>query len=93
LSEVTTKGIRVNVVSPGVVKTLLMQEFIENIAKSSDITVDEALNAVMDKAGVPLGRMAEPDEIANLVAFLVSSEAKYITGIVYQVDGGVLATI
>lgn len=47
----------------------------------------------MDKVGVPLARMAEPEEIANLVAFLVSSEAKYTTGAVYQVDGGALATI
>ncbi|MGS2737699.1 SDR family oxidoreductase [Sinomicrobium sp. M5D2P17] len=87
-SEVGLKGIRVNVVSPGVVKTSLMLEFIENIAKSSNTTVDEAFKAVMDKVGVPLGRMAEPEEIANLVAFLVSSEAKYITGTNYSVDGG-----
>lgn len=92
-SELGTKGIRVNVVSPGIVRTLLMQEFIENIAKSSNITVDEAFKSVMDKVGVPLARMAEPEEIANLVAFLVSSEAKYTTGAVYQVDGGALATI
>lgn len=92
-SELGTNGIRVNVVSPGVVKTLLMQEFVENIARSSNITVDEAFKSVMDKAGVPLARMAEPEEIANLVAFLVSSEAKYTTGAVYQVDGGALAAI
>ncbi|MGA0556615.1 SDR family oxidoreductase [Larkinella sp. VNQ87] len=92
-SEVGAKGIRVNVVSPGVVKTLLMQEFIENIARSSAISVDEAYQSVMAKVGVPLARMAEPAEIANLVAFLVSSEATYTTGAVYQVDGGSLATI
>lgn len=92
-NEVGSKGIRVNVVSPGVVKTPLMLEFIENIAKSSNITFDEALKVVMDKVNVPLGRMAEPEEIANLVAFLVSSEAKYINGINYSVDGGALPTI
>lgn len=87
-NELGTKGIRVNVVSPGVVKTPLMLEFIDNIAKSSAITSDEAFKAVMDKVGVPLGRMAEPEEVANLVAFLVSPEAKYITGVNYSVDGG-----
>jgi len=92
-NELGSKGIRVNVVSPGVVKTPLMLDFIENIAKSSAITVDDAFKAVMDKVGVPLGRMAEPEEIANLVAFLVSSEAKYITGSIYSVDGGALPTI
>ncbi|GAB3958734.1 SDR family oxidoreductase [Spirosoma harenae] len=92
-NELGSKGIRVNVVSPGVVKTPLMLDFIDNIAKSSNSAVDEAFQAVMDKVGVPVGRMAEPEEIANLVAFLASSEATYITGINYSVDGGALPTI
>lgn len=87
-NELGPKGIRVNVVSPGVVKTQLMLDFIENIANSSGITVDEAFQLMMDKVGVPVGRMAEPEEIADLVAFLVSSEAKYITGVNYAIDGG-----
>jgi NAD(P)-dependent dehydrogenase (short-subunit alcohol dehydrogenase family) len=44
----------------------------------------------MDKVGVPLGRMAEPEEVASLVAFLVSPDGKYITGTNYSVDGGAL---
>nr|WP_293843258.1 SDR family oxidoreductase [uncultured Arsenicibacter sp.] len=92
-NELGSKGIRVNVVSPGVVKTPLMQDFIETIAKSSNRTAEEAFKAIMDKVGVPVGRMAEPEEIANLVAFLVSSEAQYITGANYSVDGGALPTI
>lgn len=92
-NEVGPKGIRVNLVSPGVVKTPLMLEFIENIATSSNITVDEAFKVVMDKVGVPLGRMAEPEEIADIVAFLVSPQAKYITGINYSVDGGAIPTV
>jgi NAD(P)-dependent dehydrogenase (short-subunit alcohol dehydrogenase family) len=92
-TELGDKGIRVNVVSPGVVKTALMLEFIENLAKSSNITVDDAFKAIMDKVGVPVGRMAEPEEIANLVGFLVSSEARYITGTNYSVDGGALPTV
>lgn len=47
----------------------------------------------MDKVGVPLARMAKPEEIASLVAFLVSFKAKYVTGADYQVDGGALAAI
>jgi len=92
-NELGAKGVRVNVVSPGVVETPLMLEFIENLAKSSNIEVADAFKTVMDKVGVPLGRMAEPEEIANLVAFLVSSEAKYITGINYSVDGGSLPVV
>jgi len=92
-NELGSKGIRVNVVSPGVVKTQLMLDFIEDIANSSNITVDEAFKTVMDKVGVPVGRMAEPEEIADLVGFLVSSEAKYITGANYSVDGGASPTV
>jgi NAD(P)-dependent dehydrogenase (short-subunit alcohol dehydrogenase family) len=92
-SELGSKGIRVNVVSPGVVKTPLMLEFIENIANISNSSVDEAFKAVMDKVGVPLGRMAESEEIASVVAFLASPEAKYITGSNYAVDGGAAPTV
>lgn len=92
-NEVGPKGIRVNVVSPGVVKTPLMLEFIENLAKSSNITSDEAFKAVMEKVNVPLGRMAEPEEVASLVAFLVSSEAQYLTGSNYSLDGGASPTV
>jgi NAD(P)-dependent dehydrogenase (short-subunit alcohol dehydrogenase family) len=92
-NELGPKGIRVNVVSPGVVKTPLMMEFIENLARTSNMTVDEAFKAVMDKVGVPVGRMAEPEEVATLIAFLASPEAKYITGVNYSVDGGALPTV
>lgn len=92
-NEVGSKGIRVNVVSPGVVKTPLMLEFIESIAKSSNIAVDEAFKSIMNKINVPLDRMAEPEEIADLIVFLASSEAKYITGTNYSVDGGAFPTV
>ncbi|WP_031530544.1 SDR family oxidoreductase [Dyadobacter crusticola] len=92
-NELGSKGIRVNVVSPGVVKTPLMLEFIENIAQSSNTTVDNAFQAVMDKVGVPIGRMAEPEEVASLVTFLASPDAKYITGVNYAVDGGASPTV
>ncbi len=92
-NELGPKGVRVNVVSPGLVKTPLMMEFIENLAQSSNSTVDDAFNSMMEKVGIPVGRMGEPEEIAHLVAFLVSSEAKYITGTNYAVDGGALPTV
>lgn len=92
-NEVAKDGIRVNVVSPGLVETPLMLEFIQNMAQSSSITADEAYKSVMEKLNVPIGRMAEPDEVASLVAYLVSPEAKYITGVNYSVDGGALPTI
>jgi len=92
-NEVGSKGIRVNIVSPGVVKTPLMNEFVENIAQQSDISFDEAFQNIINAVGVPIGKMAEPEEIANTVAFLVSSEARYITGANISVDGGASPTV
>ncbi len=93
-TELGSKGIRVNTVSPGLVRTPQMQSAMENMAKSSNITVDEATKLVLDKTGyVPLERAAEPEEVANLVRFLVSPEALYITGAIYHIDGGSLAVV
>lgn len=92
-SELGPKGIRVNVLSPGLVKTPLMMDFIDNLAKSSNISPEEAFNGVMEKVSVPLGRMADPEEIADVVAFLASPAARYITGSNYSVDGGAAPTV
>lgn len=92
-SELGSKGIRVNTVSPGVVKTPLMNEFIENIAQKSGAGFDETFQNIIDTVGVPLGRMAEPEEVATIVAFLASSEAQYITGANISVDGGSSPTV
>lgn len=73
--ELGSRGITVNVVSPGPVAT-------DMTAKLSD----DQLAAITDV--VPLGRMAEPDEIAGVVAFLAGPDAAYITGAVIPVDGG-----
>ncbi|WBS74130.1 SDR family oxidoreductase [Elizabethkingia meningoseptica] len=92
-NEVGSKGIRVNSVSPGVVRTPLMNDFIENIAKQSGTSFEESFQNVIDAVGVPIGRMAEPEEIANTVAFLASSEGLYITGANISVDGGAAPTV
>nr|WP_294781580.1 SDR family oxidoreductase [uncultured Flavobacterium sp.] len=91
--ELGPLGIRVNVVSPGLVKTTLMLDFIENISVASGTAFDDTFNAILDKVGVPLKRMAEPAEVADVVAFLASSEARYITGANYSVDGGASPTV
>lgn len=93
-SEVASQGVRVITVSPGLNKTQAMATFLEDLAKSADITVEEMTKNLMARiGGVPMGRMAEPEETAELVHFLVSPKASYITGSNYVVDGGALPVI
>jgi NAD(P)-dependent dehydrogenase (short-subunit alcohol dehydrogenase family) len=77
-SEWARQGIRVNAVAPGYVKTALVAK----LAKQGVIDG----HAIARRT--PMGRMAEPEEIAQSIAFLVSPQASYITGAVLPVDGG-----
>jgi NAD(P)-dependent dehydrogenase (short-subunit alcohol dehydrogenase family) len=87
-------GIRVNCVVPGFTETSSSTRIIENIAKDSGSSVEDARQYLMNSlGGIPLGRPARPDEIAELVAFLVSNRAAYITGSAYKIDGGLIRTI
>jgi 3-oxoacyl-[acyl-carrier protein] reductase len=73
--ELGSRGIRANVVAPGYVKTQL-----------TEVLPEEATKAMIDNT--PLGRVAEPAEIAGTVRFLASDDASFITGEVVLVDGG-----
>jgi len=78
--EMARHGIRVNAVAPGVIAAPML-----NRMTGDGALLDEVV------ARVPLGRLGEPSEIANSVAFLCSDLASYITGAVLPVDGGWLA--
>lgn len=73
--ELGRKGIRANAVCPGFVSTPILAKIPEKVLK-----------ALEDR--VPLGRLAQPEEIANTFAFLASDEASYINGAVIEVSGG-----
>jgi NAD(P)-dependent dehydrogenase (short-subunit alcohol dehydrogenase family) len=93
-SEVSGKGVRVLTVSPGPVKTPMMVEFLKDYATSAGITFEEASENLMNKVGgIPMGRMAEPEEVAALVGFLVSPAASFLTGANYIVDGGAFPVV
>lgn len=88
-TEVASKGVRVVTVSPGLTRTGAMSDFLEGLAATAGITTEEMTQQLLARVGgVPLGRMADPAEIAELVHFLVTPRASYITGANLAVDGG-----
>jgi len=93
-SELASKGVRVLTVSPGATKTPPMEKFVEDFAASAGITVEQAFEQLLyQTGGIPMGRMAEPQEVASLVHFLVSPDAAYLTGTNYAIDGGSLPVV
>lgn len=93
-NEVAPKGVRVLTVSPGWIKTEAAIRMMERIAQNANSTVEEATQSVMDAlGGIPMGRPAEPEEVAELVGFLASPRAGYLTGTEYVIDGGTIPTI
>ncbi|MDZ4124686.1 MAG: SDR family oxidoreductase, partial [Hydrogenophaga sp.] len=71
-------GIRVNAVAPGTIAT--------ELAARAVLTSDEARNKILSRT--PMRRLGEPDEIADVVAWLASDAASYVTGEIVTVDGG-----
>ena len=75
--EVGSRGITVNAVAPGYIATDM-----------TDVITEDAKEKLFSQ--IPLGRIGEPEDVANLVAFIGSEQAGYITGQVFNVDGGLV---
>ena len=92
--EVSPKGVRVVRVSPGWVETEAAVRLVTELASKSASDYEGARLALMRSlGGIPLGRPAKPEEVAELVAFLASPRAAAITGTEYVIDGGTVPTV
>lgn len=84
--EYARHGITINTVAPGWIGTQNAFDYMENQLRLT--TDDERRQWMLDVAGVPAGRMGNPEEIASTVVYLCSQQAGYITGKWIEVDGG-----
>jgi NAD(P)-dependent dehydrogenase (short-subunit alcohol dehydrogenase family) len=93
-NEVAPKGVRVNTVAPGFIETSAAQALIERLSKQTGSDMQTARQELMKSlGGIPIGRPGRPEEVAELVAFLVSDRAASINGSEYVIDGGTVPTV
>ncbi|MBI5843016.1 MAG: SDR family oxidoreductase [Chloroflexi bacterium] len=86
--ELGKDGIRFNSILPGWTITERVQDLMAFRAKNNNTTVEEEFAKQITE--IPLGRMGQPEEFANAAAFLVSPAASFITGVMLNVDGGIV---
>ncbi len=92
--ELGPKGVRVNAVSPGWIMTESSVDMLKRLQAANGGTIDDARKLVLDAlGGIPIGRAAEPEEVADLIAYLASDRAAAIHGAEIIIDGGTVRTV
>lgn len=92
--ELGPKGVRINIVSPGWIMTEASDELLKRLQAANGGTIEEARQVVLDGlGGIPIGRPADPHEVADLIAYLASDRAAAIHGAEFVIDGGTVPTV
>jgi NAD(P)-dependent dehydrogenase (short-subunit alcohol dehydrogenase family) len=92
--ELGPKGVRVNAVSPGWIMTESSVDMLKRLQAANGGSIEEARQVVLDGlGGIPIGRAAEPYEVADLIAYLASDRAAAIHGAEFVIDGGTVRTV
>jgi NAD(P)-dependent dehydrogenase (short-subunit alcohol dehydrogenase family) len=93
-NELAPQGIRVNAVAPGYIETESARRMVEEIAAHHGTEIDAAREKIMASiGGIPLGHPGRPQDIGELVAFLLSDRAAYLVGAEFVADGGSIRTV
>jgi NAD(P)-dependent dehydrogenase (short-subunit alcohol dehydrogenase family) len=91
--EVSPKGVRVVRVAPGWIYTDSSDHLAARVAEEAGTDLEGGKKIIMDSiGGIPIGRPSQPEEIANLIAFLASDRAATINGAEFVIDGGTIPT-
>ncbi|MFD0583718.1 SDR family oxidoreductase [Dactylosporangium darangshiense] len=80
-------------VLPGFVVTEGAAEHLQRIADQQGTGVENVTQQIVDHLNVPMGRPGDPEDVAEMIAFLASKRAKWLTGAEFRVDGGIIPVV